>query len=306
MTRRFLINRESPGQDFGQIGIALSVCMHIVMLAFAAFGLPRLTAPPPEPPDVVEVEFVEVAEETATKEQAPPQPEPETQEPEQPAPEPEPEPQPEKMANVAPEETEPAPSEAAPKVPMPDDKPEPETKPEPEPEQTVSSLAERVTVRRKPEPPSRFDVDQIAALIDKSVDEPTRLNVQDVEKELEQKASERQASADLRARRNQARIEQMIRQKVQRCWSIPVGVKDIEEMSVKIRLKLRPDGSMLGPPKYVNAGDLNAPGREYFRTFAESARRAVQRCAPYDLPVDLYDSWDDIVFNFDAGAMVGG
>ncbi|MBB4210665.1 cell division and transport-associated protein TolA [Rhodothalassium salexigens DSM 2132] len=293
------------------MGLGLSVALHVGVLLFAIFGLPRLTPPVPEPPEVIEVEFVEVAEETATKaddgaaQPEPPKPEPDP-EPQEPAPDPDPKPE----LRTAPEDVEPEPAEAAPEVPLPEPKPEPKPEPEPEPkpepEETVTALAQRVMPQSKPTAPSRFDAGQIAALIDKSVKETPSLNVADLEKAIKAEAKRQGARSRLKAQRNLARIEQLIRQKVQRCWSIPVGVKNIEQMSVKIRLRLRPDGSMMGPPRYVNAGDLNAPGREFYRTFAESARRAVQRCAPYDLPVDLYDTWDDIVFNFDASAMVGG
>ena len=39
---------------------------------------------------------------------------------------------------------------------------------------------------------------------------------------------------------------------------------------------------------------------------AESALRAVQRCAPFNLPVEKYDSWKEIIMTFDPREMFGG
>ena len=51
---------------------------------------------------------------------------------------------------------------------------------------------------------------------------------------------------------------------------------------------------------------MNTPGKETFRTLADSVRRAVQICNPLNVPVSGYERWKKIIFNFDASEMLGG
>jgi colicin import membrane protein len=54
-----------------------------------------------------------------------------------------------------------------------------------------------------------------------------------------------------------------------------------------------------GRPEVVAGGAPSGPGR----TAAESAVRAVQKCAPFNLSADKYDTWAEIVVNFDPSDM---
>ncbi len=54
-------------------------------------------------------------------------------------------------------------------------------------------------------------------------------------------------------------------------------------------------------PKVLEAAD-----NEFGKSAAESAVRALRRCAPYFLPPEHYDSWREIVVKFDAVEMFGG
>ena len=36
---------------------------------------------------------------------------------------------------------------------------------------------------------------------------------------------------------------------------------------------------------------------------ATNERRAVSRCAPYNLPAEKYDAWADVIVNFDPSEM---
>jgi hypothetical protein len=42
----------------------------------------------------------------------------------------------------------------------------------------------------------------------------------------------------------------------------------------------------------------------YFRSAAEAAQRAVLKCAPLKLPVEQYEIWKEIKFNFDPSKML--
>ena len=60
-------------------------------------------------------------------------------------------------------------------------------------------------------------------------------------------------------------------------------------------LELRPD-------ILVKGADRQKVGQ----VAAESALRAVQRCAPFNLPVEKYDSWKEIIMTIDPREMFGG
>ena len=90
-----------------------------------------------------------------------------------------------------------------------------------------------------------------------------------------------------------------LRAKIQNCWSVPAGLADAEDMRVTIRMRLDRSGLIEGNPQ------IEATGGEPVarRAFAESANRAVLRCAPYELPADKYETWADVVVNFDPSQM---
>ena len=283
-----------------RIGLILSAGVHVVVAVVASIGLPALTRDVPSPPDVIAVDFVRIDDVTRVVE---PEPEPEP-----------PQPEPEPTQAAAPPPAAPEPAVAPPDaVPLPADKPEPvkpepvkKVDPKPRPERAV---ARSVTPRSKPRPPSRLDLAQLeSALLDKANKKPaTPTPVEpDREKTLED-AVRRTQQTSLQTRIATATLQAAIQSKVQECWSIPKGAKDLEKLQVRVRILLRQDGRLLRPPEFIGVSDLNSPDRAFFRTFAESARRAVQRCEPYDnLPVAQYDQWKEIEFTFDASQMLGG
>ena len=76
-----------------------------------------------------------------------------------------------------------------------------------------------------------------------------------------------------------------LRGQVQRCWNIPAGAADAGEIE--------------GRQEIISGG--GAAGIE--RAAAESARRAVLQCAPYTLPADKYETWAEVIVNFDPSEM---
>src|SRR5204863_9437429 len=93
---------------------------------------------------------------------------------------------------------------------------------------------------------------------------------------------------------------------VERCWSVPAGARDAQSLRVTTRVFLNPDGTLAKTPEIVDEARMNRTGEENFRTAAESARRAVQRCAPYRmLPANKYDTWREVELTFDPTRMLG-
>ncbi|OCW16595.1 hypothetical protein ABT43_00690 [Brucella melitensis] len=90
-----------------------------------------------------------------------------------------------------------------------------------------------------------------------------------------------------------------LRGAISKCWNVPAGVADAPGLVVTVKMKLAEDGSIQGTPEVTSGGGADGVAR----AAAESARRAVMRCAPYNLPVDKYDSWSEVIVNFDPSEM---
>ncbi len=83
---------------------------------------------------------------------------------------------------------------------------------------------------------------------------------------------------------------------VQKCWNVPVGLQNADDLSVVIGIELNPDGKLAGAPKLLEpSGTPTGALKQAF----EAGRRALIRCAPYDLPKDKYEQWRqiEVVFN---------
>ena len=89
------------------------------------------------------------------------------------------------------------------------------------------------------------------------------------------------------------------------CWSIPLGLPYNENLLVKIKLKLKPDGSVI-KTEILDHARMNKPGQGFYKVLAESALRAIQLCQPLRVPTTGYERWKDLQLNFDAREMLEG
>ena len=89
------------------------------------------------------------------------------------------------------------------------------------------------------------------------------------------------------------------------CWSIPLGLPYNENLLVKIKLKLQPDGSVI-KTEILDHARMNKPGQGFYKVLAESALRAIQLCQPLRVPTTGYERWKDLQLNFDAREMLEG
>lgn len=301
-------------------GAIISAMLHFAVLATLIFGLPSLVEPIIIDEQPVLVELVDIAEST-TPQQAPapepeakPEPEPdpkpapveEQQQAAAPPPPPPPPPQEEKVAALPkPEPAVVAPPPPKPEAEKPVEAPKPKPKPEAEETPPVNVFKAVPRPRAKPAPPQQkpsFDAGRIAALLDKSrkkpADNPGRANaVKSTSTPLAGIAATAQAPLTM------SEID-AIRFQIQQCWSVPAGARDAENLVVRIRVFLNPDGSLARAPEIVDGG---SPGNTFYRTAAESARRAVLKCSPLkNLPVDKYQRWREITLTFNPRDMLGG
>jgi hypothetical protein len=92
----------------------------------------------------------------------------------------------------------------------------------------------------------------------------------------------------------QGEIDAMIK-RIAALWNPPAGVKNPEEIIVRIRISLKPDGTLASPPVVVTIG-----ASEHFLKARESAVRAIFLGQPFDmLSPATYNAWKDIEITFD-------
>ena len=74
-----------------------------------------------------------------------------------------------------------------------------------------------------------------------------------------------------------------LRGQIQRCWNVPAGAADAQNIKVSVQFKLTQNGALDGSPTIVSGG--GSAGIE--RAAAESARRAVLRRAQRDIAAEV-------------------
>ena len=296
-------------------GIAMSTLLHAGVMVVAIYGLPDLLDPPVEMEQPIIVELVTVAEKPVT--QKPPEPKAENP----PAPKlkpaaaPKPEPRPEPPEPVKKVETPPpAPKlkPAAVVMPMPPAPRKPVRMPKSpkklalaEPQEAFRTLPRP---RAKPKRPrQQFNADRIAALLDKDQRKKQTARGSITTKTQAAKPPPSPPSPA----RTQTRSQPMsmseidaIRHQIQQCWSVPAGARDAENLIVRIKVFLNSDGSLAKAPEIIGADQSDDP---FYRAAAESARRAVLKCAPLkNLPADKYSRWRELTLTFNPREMLGG
>ena len=143
-----------------------------------------------------------------------------------------------------------------------------------------------------------FDPNNIAALIDKSKEDLA---------ETTEKTDKVTQSQDKNVEVNKLTLseEDALKAQIFGCWSIPLGLPYNENLLVRIKLKLKPDGSVI-KSEILDHARMNKPGQGFYKVLAESALRAIRLCQPLRVPSTGYDRWKDLQLNFDAREMLGG
>ena len=143
-----------------------------------------------------------------------------------------------------------------------------------------------------------FDPNNIAALIDKSKEEAA-LEVNKTD-QITQDQTKNFENTGLTLSEEDA-----LKAQIFGCWSIPLGLPYNENLLVRIKLKLKPDGSVV-KTEILDHARMNKPGQGFYKVLAESALRAIQLCQPLRVPTTGYERWKDLQLNFDAREMLEG
>jgi outer membrane biosynthesis protein TonB len=260
------------------LGLAGAVLLHVGIVA-ATFMTWSHRLDIQDQTPVVPVDLVTLGDKTNVMAMVKQQPKAPPKDEEQP-PTPEPAPTPQAAAPAPQQEEAPPPAQAEAAVKLA--KPPPLQKVQP--------------VQKNEEKKSKFDVDNIMALLDKRAPQASAApNARAGTRTIKGIGQQNAMTADLIS---------MLASQIYKCWSPPVGAPNAGDLTVSFELFLTPDGNVAQPPQ-LKANSVPAGGESYARAAVDAARRAIYTCAPYQLPADRYAQWADVTFNFSPRDMVG-
>ena len=265
--------------------IIISSVLHLVLIMITALSLPFLAKKPIDLPPIVSVELIQITDKTNIPFA----------------------PKAKKIIEKIKEEEKKLVSEQAPPkkvkkikpdaVPMPDDKTKKVEKIK-EDKQNPEKIDNEVKQVSEFEKKELFDPNNIAALIDKSkVETAEELNKTDKITQDQQKNLE-----DFGLSLSE---EDALKAQIFGCWSIPLGLPYNENLLVRIKLQLEPDGTVT-KSEILDHARMNKPGQGFYKVLAESALRAIKLCQPLRVPSTGYERWKELQLNFDAREMLEG
>ncbi len=268
------------------INIIISSGFHLIIIMIAAFSLPLISKKPIDLPPVVSVELIQITDRTnipfAPKAKK-------------------------IIEKIKKKEKERLVSEQAPPkkvkkqkpdaIPLPKEKVEKIKKIE-EKKQNPEKIDTEIKQVSEFEKKELFDPNNIAALIDKSKEEFAE--TMKTSKKITQSQDKSILTGGLTLSEEDA-----LKAQIFGCWSIPLGLPYNENLLVRIKLQLKPDGSVT-KSEILDHARMNKPGQGFYKVLAESALRAIRLCQPLRVPTTGYERWKDLQLNFDAKEMVGG
>ena len=181
----------------------------------------------------------------------------------------------------------------------------------PLPDKTVKKIEKKKETRQNPEKvddevkqvsefekKDLFDPSNIAALIDKS-------KIEEIDNIKKNNDITQDQDRNIESNKLTLSEEDALKAQIFGCWSIPLGLPYNEDLLVRIKLKLEPDGSVV-KTEILDHARMNKPGQGFYKVLAESALRAVKLCQPLRVPNTGYERWKELQLNFDAREMLEG
>ena len=265
--------------------ILISSVLHLIIIMITAISLPFLAKKPIDLPPIVSVELIQITDETNIPFA----------------------PKAKKIIEKIKEKDKKLVSEQAPPkkvkkvkpdaVPMPEDKTEKIEKIK-EDKQNPEKIDNEVKQVSEFEKKELFDPNNIAALIDKSkIESAETINKTD---KITQDQNKNLNTSGLSLSEEDA-----LKAQIFGCWSIPLGLPYNENLLVRIKLQLNPDGTV-SQSEILDHARMNKPGQGFYKVLAESALRAVKLCQPLRVPSTGYERWKELQLNFDAREMLEG
>lgn len=283
--------------------LIISSVLHVALIILTALSLPFLAKKPIDLPPIISVELIQITEKTnipfapkakkiiekvkekekqLVSEQAPPKKIEKTKT---------------KTVVSLDQNNETIDNQTPEAVPLPE-KTVKQIKTKEEKKQNPEKVDEEVKQVSEFEKKELFDPNSIAALIDKSKQDTAEIKTQKNLVSQDQEKNIENSSLSLSE-------EDALKAQIFGCWSIPLGLPYDENLLVRIKLKLKPDGSVLDS-EILDHARMNKPGQGFYKVLAESALRAIKLCQPLRVPSTGYERWKDLQLNFDAREMLEG
>ena len=265
--------------------IIISSVLHLLMIVVTAISLPFFAKKPIDLPPIVSIELIQITDKTnipfapKAKKTIEKIKEKEKKLVSEQAP-------PKKVKKIKPDS-----------VPMPDDKIKKVEKIK-EDKQNPEKIDNEVKQVSEFEKKELFDPNNIAALIDKS-----KIDTANTTNKTDKITQDQQQRVDLSGL--SLSEEDALKAQIFGCWSIPLGLPYNENLLVRIKLQLNPDGTVL-QSEILDHARMNKPGQGFYKVLAESALRAIKLCQPLRVPTSGYEKWKELQLNFDAREMLEG
>ena len=264
--------------------IFISSSFHVLIIILATLSLPFLAKKPIDLPPIISVELIQITDKTNIPFA----------------------PKAKKIIEKIKEKEKLVSEQAPPKIvkkekpdsiPLPDDKIKDVKKPE-EKKQNPEKIDTEIKQTSEFEKKELFDPNSIAALIDKSKEQVAETNKKT--SKISQNQDKNVDSLGLTLSEEDA-----LKAQIFGCWSIPLGLPYNENLLVRIKLELNPDGTV-SQSEILDHARMNKPGQGFYKVLAESALRAVKLCQPLRVPTTGYERWKELQLNFDAREMLEG
>ena len=283
--------------------IIISSVLHVALIFITALSLPFLAKKPLDIPPIISVELIQIAEKTnipfapkakkiiekikekekkLVSEQAPPKKVKKNKT---------------KTVVSLDHNNEKIENQTPEAIPLPE-KTVKKIKTKEEKKQNPDKIDEEVKQVSEFEKKDLFDPSNIAALIDKS-----KIDSAEVVKKNNDITQDRDRSIENTGLTLSE--EDALKAQIFGCWSIPLGLPYNEDLLVRIKLMLEPDGSVK-KTEILDHARMNKPGQGFYKVLAESALRAVKLCQPLRVPTTGYERWKELQLNFDAREMLEG
>ncbi len=265
--------------------IIISSVLHVFLIMITAMSLPFLAKKPIDLPPIVSIELIQITDKTnipfapKAKKTIEKIKEKEKKLVSEQAP-------PKKVKKIKPDT-----------VPMPDDKQKKVQKIK-EDKQNPEKIDNEVKQVSEFEKKELFDPNNIAALIDKS-----KIETAETTKKVNKISQDQQKNLENLGL--SLSEEDALKAQIFGCWSIPLGLPYNENLLVRIKLQLNPDGTILNS-EILDHARMNKPGQGFYKVLAESALRAIKLCQPLRVPTTGYERWKELQLNFDAREMLEG
>ncbi len=264
--------------------VAISSALHILLVVITALTFPFIAKKPIDLPPLISIELIQITDKTNIPFA----------------------PKAKKIIEKVKEKEKLVSEQAPPKqvkkekpdaIPLPDQNQEIVKKPEKD-VQNPEKIDEEVKQVSEFEKDELFDPNNIAALIDKSKEELAE-TTNKIDKITQSNQKNITSSALTLSE------EDALKAQIFGCWSIPLGLPYNENLLVRIKLSLKPDGTVINS-EILDHARMNKPGQGFYKVLAESALRAIRLCQPLRVPSTGYERWKDLQLNFDAREMLKG